>query len=103
MTHWFRSYWDEADIWFYFEVDESGWVVRQVELQGPDGVPVVAASLEEWQHAQAAGRVNHYEATYGGTAERPVQEWDEHFPHTLTRAQFEAVWEQARRALESGA
>ncbi|MET8038472.1 hypothetical protein ABZT01_37200, partial [Streptomyces sp. NPDC005345] len=35
MTTWMRCYWDEEDVWFYFEVDVDGWVARQVELQGP--------------------------------------------------------------------
>ncbi|MEU8176237.1 hypothetical protein AB0C14_25450 [Microbispora hainanensis] len=42
MTRWFRAYWGEKDIWFYFEVDADGWVTRQIELRGPDGVPIAA-------------------------------------------------------------
>ncbi len=101
MTRWFRTYWDEEDIWFYFEVDADGWVNRQVELRGPDGIPIVAASLTEWQQAQAAGQLSQYEATYGLTAEAPVQEWDGYEPHALTAAEFEDVWNRARRHLRS--
>ncbi|MEV4062222.1 hypothetical protein [Nonomuraea dietziae] len=90
MTLWFRSYWDESDLWFYFEVDGDGWVSRQVELLGPAGTPITAASREEWQHA----------GTYGSTAEIPIQEWEGHDPHPLTRTEFEAVWTRARRHLE---
>ncbi|AYG80790.1 hypothetical protein DWB77_02928 [Streptomyces hundungensis] len=40
-----RCYWDEEDTWFYFEVDATGWVIRQIELEGPGLTPVAAASL----------------------------------------------------------
>jgi hypothetical protein len=42
-----RCYWDEEDIWFYFEVDADGWVTRQIELQGSELTPIAAASLDE--------------------------------------------------------
>ncbi|WP_307841646.1 hypothetical protein [Streptomyces endocoffeicus] len=76
MTRWFRSYWAEEEIWFYFEVAADGWVARQVELQGPLQEPIAAASLAEWEAAQQAGTLGDYEATFGGTAEVPVQEWE---------------------------
>lgn len=95
MTRWFRAYWDDEDVWFYFEVDADGWVSRQVELRGPDGIPIAAASLTEWQQAQAEGRLSQYEATYGLTAEGPVQEWDEYELIALTAAKFEEVWNRA--------
>ncbi|GIH51590.1 hypothetical protein Mro03_67690 [Microbispora rosea subsp. rosea] len=86
-------------MWFYFEVDAEGWVSRQVELRGPDGIPIAAASLTEWQQAQAAGRLGRYEATYGRTAETPVQEWDGYEPDALTAAEFEDVWSRAHQHL----
>ncbi|RJL35740.1 hypothetical protein [Bailinhaonella thermotolerans] len=96
MRRWFRSYWDEEDIWFYFEVDADGWVARQVELQGAAGTPIAAASLAEWRHARDAGAGRAYEATYGFTAEVPVHEWEGHDPEPLTRDEFDAVWRRAR-------
>ncbi|WP_207755829.1 hypothetical protein [Nonomuraea cypriaca] len=80
---WFRAYWDDEDIWFYLEVDAEGWVARQVELRGSDSMPIAAASLAEWQEAQSAERLGQYEATYGMTAESPVQEWDGYDPQQL--------------------
>ncbi|MCX5441202.1 hypothetical protein [Streptomyces sp. NBC_00063] len=102
MKHWFRSYWTEEDIWFYFEVDADGWVTRQVELQGPLEKPIAAASLAEWQAAQQAGTLASYEATFGATAEAPVHEWDGHEPHPLTHSEFETVWRAARTACRAG-
>ncbi|MFJ2745829.1 hypothetical protein ACIO3O_39925 [Streptomyces sp. NPDC087440] len=92
-----RCYWDEDDTWFYFEVDASGWVTRQVELEGPQRVPVAAASLAEWQRAQDAGQLDQYDGRFGITAEIPVSEWEGHHPEPLTREEFENVWEPARR------
>jgi hypothetical protein len=46
-VRWLNSHWDE-DVLFFFEADEDGWVLRQVELCGPDRTPTVAASLAEW-------------------------------------------------------
>ncbi|WP_137980446.1 hypothetical protein [Streptomyces violaceusniger] len=103
MTRWFRSYWAEEDIWFYFEVAADGWVARQVELQGPLQEPIAAASLAEWEAAQRAGTLGDYEATFGGTAEVPVQEWDAHDPQDLTAEEFETVWLTARAACQARA
>jgi hypothetical protein len=99
MTQWFRSYWDEEDVWFYFEVDDDGWVARQIELQGSDGRPIAAASLTEWQAAVDSGDVGRYEAIYGRTADQPVQEWEGHNPQPLTLADFEDAWTRARHSL----
>lgn len=65
VTTWMRCYWDEEDVWFYFEVDAEGWVTRQVELQGPEQTPVAAASLDEWQQAHYAGRLDEYDSRFG--------------------------------------
>lgn len=76
MTRWFRSHWAEEDTWFYFEVDDDGWVTRQFELQGPLEKPIAAASLTEWEAAQQARTLANYEAIFGATAVVPVHEWD---------------------------
>ncbi|MBC2901896.1 hypothetical protein [Streptomyces cupreus] len=98
MTRWFRSYWLEEDIWFYFEADSGGLITRQVELQGPLEKPIAAAALAEWDAAQRAGAVGQYETVFGRTAENPVGEWEEHDPQELTAAEFESVWTAARAA-----
>ncbi|MGW1027627.1 hypothetical protein ACWD4J_28675 [Streptomyces sp. NPDC002577] len=94
-----RCYWGEKDVWFYFEVDAEGWVIRQVELEGPELTPIAAASLAEWQHAYDAGRLDEYDNRFGITAERPVSEWEGYDPEELTSDHFEVVWDTARRQI----
>ncbi|MFI7100856.1 hypothetical protein ACIBK8_15975 [Streptomyces sp. NPDC050161] len=87
MTTWFRSCWDEEDIWFYFEVGGDGWVRRQIELRGAE--PQCAAAA--WDTDS--------DSQYGVTAESPVSEWKGYVPEPLTAEQFESVWRTARRQL----
>jgi hypothetical protein len=94
-----RCYWDEEDIWFYFEVDAQGWVIRQVELKGLDSSPIAAASRMEWQRACDAGRLDEYDHRFGITAELPVSEWEGHDRERLTSDEFEKVWGAARREI----
>ncbi|MET9803387.1 hypothetical protein [Streptomyces sp. NPDC006368] len=94
-----RCYWDEEDVWFYFEVDAEGWVTRQIELEGPELIPIAAASLAEWQSARDTGRLDEYDNRFGITAELPVSEWEGHDPEELTSDQFEEVWDSARRQI----
>ncbi|MFH8572937.1 hypothetical protein [Streptomyces sp. NPDC017993] len=99
MNTWMRCYWDEEDVWFYFEFDAEGWVTRQVELEGPELTPIAAASLSEWQRACDTGSLNEYDNRYGITAELPVSEWEGHAPEPLTSEEFEEVWNTARRQI----
>ncbi|WP_435886611.1 hypothetical protein [Streptomyces erythrochromogenes] len=96
-----RCHWDEEDLWFYFEVDAEGWVIRQVELEGPELIPIAAASLAEWQGARDAGRRDEDDGRFGITAELPVSEWEGHDPEQLTVEEFEEVWASARRRIVS--
>ncbi|MEU9338721.1 hypothetical protein AB0D49_37160 [Streptomyces sp. NPDC048290] len=96
-----RCYWDEEDTWFYFEVDACGWVIRQVELEGPEQLPIAAASLAEWHGARDAGRLDEYDSRFGITAELPVSEWEGHEPEQLTFEEFEEVWGPARCQIAS--
>ncbi|MFD3776382.1 hypothetical protein [Streptomyces sp. NPDC058612] len=97
-----RCYWDEEDVCFYFEVDDEGWVTRQIELEGPALTPIAAASLAEWQRARDAGRLDEYDNRFGITAELPVSEWEGHDPEELTLDEFEEVWDSARRQIAVG-
>lgn len=101
MTTWMRCYWYEEDTWFYFELDAHGWVIRQVELQGPELTALAAASRQEWQQAYDAGRLEEYESWFGVTAEPPLSEWEGHDPERLVFEEFEEVWASARQQLAS--
>lgn len=101
MPTWVRSYFAEDDITFVWEVGDDGWISRSVELVEVDRHPRTAASLEEVIRARDSGgidAVRGYEARYGVLPEKPIGDWD--FPHeNITHAEFEQVWEMARRAV----
>ncbi|MCG5213078.1 hypothetical protein [Streptosporangium sp. KLBMP 9127] len=99
MMKWLRCYWDEEDIWFYFELDPDGQVIRQVALQESERTPLNAAALDEWQRAEEIGRLAEYEAEYGLTAELPFQQWEGHDPEWLSADEFEGVWTTARQQI----
>lgn len=71
-TNWFRTSYENEDLWLYFEAKGEGWAARQVEVRGTDSRPVTAASLEEVLHLRdhadltAMGR---YGRQYGVLAE----------------------------------
>ena len=99
MARWIRSYWDEEDVTFYWEVGGDGWITRHVELAGSGLDPRAAVSLQEWMRELEAGRIQEYQAKYGFLADQPITQWD--FPHEdLTREQYERVWLAAKRSLE---
>ncbi|WP_305885403.1 hypothetical protein [Streptomyces sp. C10-9-1] len=94
-----RCYWDEEDTWFYFEVDAEGWVIRQIELEGPELTPIAAASLAEWQQASGTDRLDEFVNRFGITAELSVSEWEGHDPEQMTSDEFKQVWDAARRQM----
>ncbi|MEU4153057.1 hypothetical protein [Streptomyces sp. NPDC026659] len=100
MTTWVRCFRDKEDVWFYFELDADGYVIRQVELQEPGNKALTAASLAKWQEAQRDGRSAEYENVYGPTAEPPIPEWEGHDPQSLPADEFEIVWSTARDELQ---
>ncbi|WP_329562003.1 hypothetical protein [Kitasatospora sp. NBC_01266] len=103
MTTWFRTYYEDEDLWLYVEADDEGWAARQVEVRGEDSRPVVAASLVEVLHLRdhadvaAMGR---YERQYGVLAEGLMDGWQDQ-PHAaeISAEEFEQLWAAARRAL----
>lgn len=102
-VRWLKAHWDEEDVLLFLEADEDGWVLRQVELRGPDRMPVVAAALAEWPDIdrQGIGAVQAYEAKYGALAHQPISDWDANFPHVgIDRVEFEEVWARARAHLD---
>ena len=100
---WLRHYRDEEDVTQFFEIDDEGWVVRQVELRGARQVPTVAGTRAELPDANRDGlaAVQAYEAKYGVLAEQPMSKWDADFRHAdIEQAELEAIWKMARAHLE---
>jgi hypothetical protein len=83
---WEESRGDEFDAWgrsvWYFEVDDDGWPVRQIEVY--DAGPVLRYGP------------GHEEDQYGGLGQAslddPEEDWS---PFAITRAAFERVWDSA--------
>jgi len=98
-----RRYWDEEDLWFYFELDEEGWVTRQVELEGSSGRPVTAASISEWFEELEAGRIQLYQARFGGLADKPISQDELGEYELVVGDDFEELWRRARLHLSDQA
>lgn len=102
MPRWIRSYWDEEDVTFVWEVADDGWIQRSVEQVGPERNPRSAAALAEVIAARDAGgisAVQAYEASHGLLPDQPIDDWA--FPHEdITESEFERDWDAARSALE---
>jgi hypothetical protein len=73
---WIRSYRNEEDVTFYWEVGDDAWITRHVELAGQGQVPRAAASPAKWTRELEAGRIQQYQAKYGFLADQPVTPWD---------------------------
>lgn len=98
-VRWLRSHWADEDIEFWFEADEDGVVLRQIELSGPERVATTAASLVETPDAMTDGvdAVRDYESRWGAVAMSEIGSWDEGVPHDeMTEAEFDQTWESAR-------
>ena len=94
-----RRFWDEEGIWFYFEVDEEGWVTRHIELQGPERAPIAAASLSEWFTELDAGRIQQYQARFGVVADQPIPADEISDYEPVPADAFEQLWRTARSHL----
>ena len=103
MPRWVRSYWDEGDITFLWEVRDDGWIARSVELVGPELRPQAAAALDDVIRARDTGgiqAVQAYEARYGAVPDKAVEDWDRDFPHEdISQTDFERAWAESRQAL----
>lgn len=102
-VRWSKSRWSEEDISFFYEADEDGWALRQVELHGPELVPMCAAALAELPEAMTDGlrAVQEYESKYGVLAEVPLPIGSAEFPdEEISQVEFEEVWIRARAHIE---
>lgn len=103
MTTWFRTYYEDEDLWLYFEADDEGWATRHVEVRGTDARPVTAASLEEVLHLRDHAdppAMDRYERQYGVLADAPLDGWQTQ-PQAaeISAEEFEQLWADARRIL----
>ena len=102
---WFRTYFEDEDIWQYFEEGADGWASRQVDLRGADGSALTAASLDEVLRIRdSAGfaAMGQYERQFGVLSETVLDGWrDAPRAEEITQAEFERVWARARASLSS--
>jgi hypothetical protein len=102
-SRWFSTFWDEGELTQYWEIESTGTVLRQVDLEGPELVPVCAAMLVEVPDVREAGllAVQLYEQRYGVLTDCSITEWDD-VPHQeIELDEFERIWAEARCHMES--
>jgi hypothetical protein len=107
MTTWFRTYYEDEDLWLYFKADDEGWATRQVDVRGTDEQPVTAASSEEVlrlrNHADLAA-MGRYERRFGVLSEGSLDGWqDQPQAAEISAEEFERLWAAARQALDGSA
>lgn len=102
MTRWWRSYWADDDVTFYFEVDTDGFVLRQVEVEGPQQLANAACSTQEWEDAFRSGTAHQYADRYGWPVDGSTRTWTGHDLEPSTQEEFDAVWTPARVACDAG-
>ncbi|GIG62950.1 hypothetical protein Lfu02_73220 [Longispora fulva] len=107
MTSWFRTYYEDEDLWLYFEADDEGWAARQVEVRGADSAPVMAASLQDvlrLRDCADLAAMRQYEQQFGVLAEGSLDGWqDQQHAVEISGEEFERLWAEARRALGGSA
>jgi hypothetical protein len=105
VTTWFRTYFEDEDVWQYFEEGADGWASRQVDVRGVDSHPLTAASLDEVLHLRDHAdlvAMQRYERRFGVLAETALDGWrDAPGAQEITQAEFERLWIEARAVLGS--
>lgn len=104
MTSWFRTFIaGDEDRWQYFEADEEGYPLREVELRAADLTPVTAAAAVELRHLRdhaGLAAMRRYEQQFGCLAEGKVNGWEgEAGARELSAEEFAQLWTRARDAL----
>ena len=107
VARWFRTYFEDDDVWQYFEDGGDGWATRQVDLRGSDGTALTAASFDEVVRIRDGGdlaAMRRYELQFGVLAETVLEGWrDAPGAEEITEAEFEQIWVPARGALGGSA
>jgi hypothetical protein len=102
VTTWFRTYYEDEDLWLYFEAGVDGWAVRQVELRASDLSAVTAACLDEVLHLRDRAdlaAMQRYEQQFGVLSEGSLDGWREQLrAEEMAQGEFERVWSRARAA-----
>jgi hypothetical protein len=91
-------------ILYFFEADEEGWVLRQIELKGPERTPAGAAARAEPPdpRVEVSDALMAYQSKWGGLSDQPITRWDENFPHEeISGEAFDAVWATSRKYLDN--
>ena len=91
---------------FFFEFNQDGRILRQVEFVGAQSTVVGAAAAEEWWSCQEWTRQPStpatvaYESRYGRVGEGSLDDFDDDYePQPLSAEAFEEVWRFARANL----
>ncbi|MEU0506236.1 hypothetical protein [Nocardia sp. NPDC005998] len=114
MLRWFRVHDPDGDAWYWFEVGDGGWALRQAVFEAALPIPVsdpsaplidgvvggasVAASADDLARVReefGLPGVQFYEAVYGVLSEGPVNAPES--ATGATRAEFEQAWHTALR------
>jgi hypothetical protein len=91
---------DDRDL--YYELDNDGFAVRNLDVDPATGEPVSAVSRPEWNTARDYGDLYEYEAKFGRIAEGNIGEaLNSAEPYEVIKAAaFETVWNRCRADLE---
>jgi hypothetical protein len=94
---WVTSYDVDVDVLHYQEVDEAGWMQREVLKFGPAFTLMTATTKFERLRVRRTGRLADYSRTYGdvlAVLERPYVDPAVHVD--ISGEDFETVWQSAR-------
>lgn len=92
----------DDDLDLYYELDDKGYVLRDINVRQSSGELLTAASLNEWNQARDYGDVHAYRAKFGSVAEGEVgPALSDVFPwRAVSEAEFEELWSRARAVCE---
>lgn|SRR5262245_32390126 len=95
------EYFAEEDRDLYYELDNRGFTVRNIDIVRASTQPEAAVATSEWNAARDYGDLNEYMAKFGGIVMENIGENLEAAPYEdITASAFEEVWERCRAELE---
>ncbi len=92
----------DDDLDLYYELDDEGHVLRDINVRQSSGEPLTAASRDEWYAARDFGDLHAYRTKFGGVGEGEVgSALSDVFPwRAVSEVEFEELWSRARTACE---